>query len=127
MRSLWPLIAVLLFGVPGAMAAESIPSIVSAAAESSHVICTGPCFVRSFYFTTGGTAGYLMTFDATSAPIDGAVTPRDCIRTAANTTFSMNYGETAEPYVTGMVVVFSSTGCFSKTASATAFFKVRKQ
>lgn len=117
-------------------AAESIKSAVSGAAESNHVFCdaTGtspvhkaPCIIRSLYVTTGAVAGYLMTFNAVSAPVDGAVTPIECIVAPANSTVSLDFGETAEPYVTGLTAVFSSTGCFTKTASATAFFKGRMQ
>lgn len=117
-------------------AAETIKSAVSAAAESNHVFCdaTGtspvhkaPCIIRSLYVTTGAVAGYLMTFNAVSAPADGAVTPVECVVAPANSTVSIDFGETAEPYVTGMTAVFSSTGCFTKTASATAFFKGRMQ
>lgn len=117
-------------------AAENIKSAVSGSAESSHVFCdaTGtapvhkaPCFIRSLYVTTGAAAGYLMTFNAVSAPIDGAVTPTECIAVGANQTISLDFGETAEQYVTGLTAVFSTTGCFTKTASATAFFKGRAQ
>lgn len=117
-------------------AAETIKSAVSASAESNHVFCdaTGsatvrkaPCFIRSLYVTTGAVAGYLMTFNATSAPIDGAVTPVECVYVPANSTASLDFGDTTEPYVTGLTAVFSTTGCFTKTASATAFFKGRMQ
>jgi hypothetical protein len=119
-----------------ARSAEAIKSAVSAAAESSHVFCdaTGaspvhkaPCFLRSLYVTTGAVAGYVMTFNAVSAPADGAVTPVECIAAPANSTVSLDFGETTEQYVTGLTAVFSSTGCFTKTASATAFFKLRAQ
>lgn len=117
-------------------AAEVIDGMVSAAAESSHVFCLGagtstvrqaPCNIRSIYVTTGAVAGYLMTFNATIAPVDGAVTPRECVVAPAGSTVSLDFGGTAEPYSAGLTAVFSSTGCFTKTASATAFFKARAQ
>lgn len=117
-------------------AAEAINSARSGAAESNHVFCdaTGtapvhkaPCQIRSIYVTTGASAGYLMTFNAVSAPADGAVTPVECVSVPATTTVSIDFGTTAEPYVTGLTAVFSTTGCFTKTASATAFFKGRMQ
>jgi hypothetical protein len=110
-----------------ARAAENIPAAVSSAAEASHVFCSGKCFLRSLYVTTGAVAGYLMTFNATSAPGDGAVTPRECVYVPANTTIGLDFGETMEDYNVGLTAVFSSAGCFTKTASATAFFKARKQ
>lgn len=110
-----------------ARAAEAINPTVSTAAESSRVLCSTPCFLRNGYVTTGAVAGFLMTFNATSAPADGAVTPRECIAVPAGVTVGLDFGEQSEPYPTGLTVVFSSTGCFTKTASATAFFKFRKQ
>jgi hypothetical protein len=118
-------------------AAENIIPAFSAEAESSHVFCdaTGaspvhkaPCTLRSVYVTTGATAGYLMTFNAVSAPGNGAVTPRECIVAPANSTVSIIFNdETQESYGTGMTALFSTTGCFTATASATAFFKGRAQ
>lgn len=119
-----------------ARSAEAIKSDRSTSAESNHVFCdaTGtapvhkaPCFIRSLYVTTGAVAGYLMTFNAVSAPGDGAVTPTECIAAAANQTVAIDFGETSEQYTTGLTAVFSTTGCFTKTASATAFFKGRAQ
>lgn len=116
--------------------AENIKSNRSTAAESSRVLCDGtgtapvlkaPCFLRSLYVTSGAVAGYLMTFNAVSAPIDGAVTPTECVIAPANSTVSIDFGETTEQYTTGLTAVFSTTGCFTKTGSATAFFKSRAQ
>lgn len=130
------ILALALLASAPAWAAETIPAQISAAAEASHVFCdaTGtapvkkaPCFIRSLYVTTGASAGYLMTFNAVSAPADGAVTPRECVAVPANNTIALDFGETAEPYVTGLTAVFSTTGCFTKTGSATAFFKGRMQ
>lgn len=137
---LYPALALLagaLLAIAGqARAAENIVGDRSTAAESNHVFCnaTGsatvrkaPCVLRSIYITTGAVAGYLMVFDATAAPVDGAVTPRECVYVPATSTIGIDFGLTADPYVTGITAVFSSTGCFTKTASATAFFKGRAQ
>jgi hypothetical protein len=119
-----------------AQAAENIQGQQSGAAEGSHIFCdaTGaapvhkaPCQLRSLYITTGAVAGYLMVFNAVSAPADGAVTPRDCIYVPALMTASLDLGTTGEMYDTGVTASFSTTGCFSKTVSATAFFKARVQ
>lgn len=118
-------------------AAETIIPAVSAAAEGSHVVCdaTGtapnhkaPCSLRSAYVTTGAAGGYLLIFNAIAAPADGAVLPRECVVAPANQTTSLIFNdETMESYNTGLTAVFSTTGCFTKTVSATAFFKVRVQ
>lgn len=106
----------------------AITPIVSAAAEGSHVLKTSGGQLYSLYVTTGATAGFLMTFNATSAPGDGAVTPVECVQVPANTTVSVSFGPgPPDAYATGITAVFSSTGCFTKTVSATAFFKARVQ
>lgn len=70
---------------------------------------------------SGATAGYVMVFNATSIPADGTVTPARCYVLAANSSFDLAFKPTPIFFGTGIVVVFSTTGCFTKTASATAF------
>lgn len=113
---------------PTAAAAAGITPVVSAAAEGSHVLKSGAGNLYSLYVSTGAAAGYLMTFNATSAPADGAVTPVECIAVPANSTASaFNGSGPPDAYSTGITAVFSTTGCFTKTVSATAFFKGRVQ
>jgi len=100
----------------------------SSALESSHVLKASPGTLYSLYVVTGATAGYLMTFNATSVPADGAVVPVECIPVPANSIVSIGFsGAPPDFYSTGIVAAFSSTGPFTKTASATAFFKWRVQ
>lgn len=112
---------------PTAIAAAGITPVVSASAEGSHVLQNSANHnLYDLYVTTGSTSGYLMVFNATSAPGDGAVTPVDCIAAPANATTSLfTNGAPPEVFATGITVVFSSTGCFTKTVSATAFFHGR--
>lgn len=124
-------------GLAWGQSVETVPSLFSGAAESNHVFCdaTGtanvshkaPCVLRSLYVTTGAVAGYLMIFNAVSAPVDGAVLPTACVIAPANNTVSLDFGGTGDLYKTGLTAVFSTTGCFTKTASATAFFSGRPQ
>jgi hypothetical protein len=108
---------------PTAAAAAGITPVVSAAVESSHILKASAGNLYSVYVTTGATAGYLMVFNATSAPVDGAVTPNECAYVPANSTTSVSYlPGPVGVYSTGITAVFSSTGCFTKTASATAYF-----
>jgi hypothetical protein len=108
---------------PTAGSAAGITPIVSAAAESSHVLKASAGNLYSVYVTTGATAGYLMVFNATSAPADGAVTPIECAAVPASSTTSVSYlPGPMGVFSTGITAVFSTTGCFTKTASATAFF-----
>lgn len=90
---------------------NSLVPVVSSASESSHVLKSGPGNLYSVYAT--GATGYLMVFDATSAPADGAVTPKLCV--PAGSSVSYLPGPPAY-FSTGIVAVLSSTGCFTKTA-----------
>ncbi len=114
--------------VPRAWAYEpGIAPVVSAVAEASHLIKAAPGNLYSLYVTTGATAGYVMTFNADAAPADGAVTPVECVVAPADSTISISFDGPPDIYSVGIVAVFSTTGCFIKTASATAFFKARAQ
>lgn len=92
----------------------------SAAAEGNHVFKTTAGILYGITATIAATSGYLMVFDATSAPADGAVMPKLCyaIGSAINQGILIPY---PIPFANGIVAVFSTTGCFSKTAS-NAFF-----
>lgn len=108
--------------------AQSIPfpitPVVSTAAEGGHVLKSSAGSLYGVYVTSGATAGYLMVFNATSVPGDGAVTPVECVPVPANSVVSLNYGPgPAAAFSTGITAVFSTTGCFTKTVSNTAFFQ----
>lgn len=107
---------------------QVITPIVSSTLESGKIICSGPCSVRSFYVTATAVTGYILTFNSTTIPADGAVTPRHCVAIQNGNTISLNYDNgPPDYYSTGFVVAFSTTGCFIKTASATAYFNARVQ
>ena len=96
----------------------------SSALSSSLVLKSSAGSLYSCYVTTGATAGYLMLFDASTAPANGAVTPKECIYCPPNATTSIDMPFLApEPFTTGIVAVFSSTGPFTLNASTTAFIK----
>lgn len=73
---------------------------------------------------TGATL-YIMVFNLTSAPADGAVTPAQCIAIPSGTSaspLSVGVSAAGEPpayYSAGITIVASSTGCGNKTAIAT--------
>ncbi len=100
----------------------SVTPVKSVAAESSHVLKSSPGDLLSITATNATTSGYLMLFDATSAPADGAVTPVYCTTTPASGTWPV-----PAKFSVGIVAVFSTTGCFTKTASATAMFSAQVQ
>jgi hypothetical protein len=98
----------------------------SSASEGSRVIDVGQHSLYSLYVTTGAVPGYLMTFNARSIPADGSVAPVECLPVAANSRAGIDYGfGPPDSYLDGIVVVFSTTGCFTKTENSTAFFKWR--
>lgn len=106
-----------------AVLGNPIPMAQSAAAEGGHVFKTTGGNLYSITATIAATSGYLMVFDATSVPADGAVTPALCyaIGSAINQGIVIPY---PVPFVNGIVAVFSTTGCFNKTAS-NAFFSAQ--
>lgn len=112
---------------PTPSSGSGIAPVVSGSAESSHVLKASPGNLYGVAVTSGAVAGYLLVFDATSAPVDGAVTPKACVVVPANSTVGLSYGDIPSVYATGITAVFSSTGCFTKTASATAYFAGRTQ
>lgn len=68
----------------------------------------------------GATPGYVMVFDATTAPADGAVTPKWVMPVAASAGINQGFSPPMRMTV-GCTIVFSTTGPYTKTASATAF------
>lgn len=113
--------------ISGTITATSTPTTVapaqSTALESNHVLKSSAGTLYSVVVNVGSTAGYLMLFNATSAPADGAVTPYSCygpLTTSSPTSF--DFTGAPATFTTGMTVVFSTTGCLNKTASATVSF-----
>lgn len=98
--------------VPNATAAVASALIAKASAGNLY----------SWSVTSGASAGYIMIFDSVTAPADGAVTPKDVQVIAANSTFRAAY-DIPQRFTTGITIVFSTTGPFTKTASATAFIQ----
>lgn len=98
-----------------------IAPVVTTAVASSLVIKASPGSLYGASLTAGASAGYLLIIDAIAAPADGAVTPKYCQAVAANQTIEMPWYAVPFKFNVGIVAVFSTTGCFTKTASATAF------
>jgi len=98
------------------------PQYTTSLASSQVIYSSAGSALRGFQVTTSSVAGYVMLFDATSAPADGAVTPVKCVYISYPGTVLLGPDPgTAWLAKYGWTVVFSSTGCFTKTASATAF------
>ena len=128
------LFAALLFSFPavaqqisGGGNINPIPSVSSTAAEGSHVFKASTGYLYGISVTSGATAGYVMIFNAATVPSDGSVTPVACYYLPATDTIAVSYYSYPIPLSTGVVAVFSSTGCFTKTLSATATFTAQIQ
>lgn len=99
------------------------PSPAVAAAESCRVLQASSTNLFSVTVAIGALSGYVMIFNAASVPGDGAVTPAwPAIRVVSDGTGGWAAFEFNPPLLlaTGATVCFSSTGPFTKTASATA-------
>lgn len=70
----------------------------------------------------GASAGFVMLFDSATVPADGAVTPKKVWALGANQTID-GWWQNGLVFSTGIVIVFSTTGPFTKTISATAFIE----
>ena len=73
-----------------------------------------------FQAVTTASNGFVMLFDASTVPADGTVAPRRVYPLPAG----VAVGDSFDPplaFVNGILLVFSSTGPFTKTLSATAF------
>jgi hypothetical protein len=120
MKKLLALI-ILLFPMQAFAIGNPSGSVQSTVAEATRVLKSSGGSLISFLATSGAAAGYVLFFDATAAPANGTVTPKLCYILPANTTLSGNFQTIPLPFNTGIVMEFSSTGCFTATSSATAF------
>jgi hypothetical protein len=101
--------------------ATAVTPVVSTSASSSLVLKASPGSILSLS-ATSATPGYVMLFDATSAPADGAVTPKYCWQGPVSGPWP-----TPAAFAVGITAVYSTTGCATKTASATAWFSGQVQ
>lgn len=112
--------------VPSSAASAGIAPVVSGALEASHIFKAGAGNLYSAYASnlTGGATGYLMIFDATSAPVDGAVTPKVCVPFNSLGSASATYqGLPPATFLTGITAVVSSgANCFTKTTGVLTAF-----
>lgn len=108
---------------PSANSASGVAPVATSAAASNLVAKGSAGNLYRATASTAASAGYLMVFNATTAPADGAVTPLMCRQVAANSTVNIDLSAVPAYFSTGITLVFSTTGCFTKTASTTAFLE----
>jgi len=104
---------------PTGASGAALTSTATGAASSSVVLKAAP---GNFFGAncTATVSGYLMLFDSVAAPADGTVTPKKVWAMSAGSSIEVGYFVPLRMAV-GVTLVFSSTGPFTKTASATAF------
>jgi len=117
--------------VPSAATAAGTAPIVTAALAANLVVKASAGNLYSFDVaadsTLSGAAWWLMVYNATSAPVDGSVTPSKCFALASGTTGIHLEFPTPVKFSTGIVLGVSTTGCFTKTASTHAFMSAEAQ
>ncbi len=96
--------------------------VATTVASGSQVAKTTAGRLYGLNVVAGASAGFVMVFDSTTVPADGAVTPKKVFPIAANAGVSYSW-DRGLTFATGIVVVFSTTGPFTKTISATAFIE----
>lgn len=120
--------ALKIFNAPTTDSNAAITPTVTSAVASNLVAKSSAGNLYGFQVTSGASAGYALLFNATSLPADGAVTPIKCYSMAATSTLSVDFRPgPALRFGTGLVIGFSTTGCFTLTASATAFISAEVQ
>lgn len=93
------------------------------AVATSVVVPNGVTSLHGAAVTTGAAGGYFLILNAASDPGNVAVTPIKCVAVGANSTAGISADpDTMWDFPKGIVLVFSTTGCFTETQSATAFF-----
>lgn len=110
---------------PSSELIDALTTVASSALEASHILKGSQGNLYYLTVDIGAASGYLLLFDAAAVPADGAVLPVYAIPIASNGTLGyLTLDWTMPPvhFANGIVAVFSSTGPFTKTGSATAAF-----
>lgn len=114
-------------GGPSSDAAAGIaPVTTTTDAASSLVACSAACNLYG-YVGKATTAGYFLVTNTTSAPSDGTLSAGsllNCVAYPGSGTVSVAAG-TPIRASTGATIIFSTTGCWTKTASASATISVQ--
>ncbi len=105
---------------PTASANNGLVPVATTAVASAIVLKASFGNLYGLNVVSGASAGYVMVFNSASVP-DGAVTPVKCWAIAANTSAEWNFRNMPLYFSTAISAVFSTTGCFTKTASVTAY------
>lgn len=110
---------------PSAASTSGLTPTTTSALAANSVIKASAGNLYSFEVSADSTlsaaAWWIMIYNATSAPVDGAVTPLKCYAMPSGTTAFVSAFPTPIAFSTGITIGVSTTGCFTKTASTHAF------
>lgn len=110
---------------PSSEASAGVSTTSSSALAANTIIKGSAGNLYSFEVSADSTlssaAWWIMIYNATSAPSDGAVTPAKCYAMSTGTTSFSAAFPTPIAMSTGITIGVSTTGCFTKTASTHAF------
>ena len=102
-----------------------VTASIDPVATTGNVFKTSAGNLYSVAVTTGTTSGYVLLLDRATVPAAGgaAVTPLYCVVAPANSTVNMNWppGPMAR-FASGIVALFSTTGCLTYTADKALLF-----
>lgn len=105
---------------------QGVTPVVSATTEATHVLkaSAGVLYSASATVYSGSSnTGNLLIFNATSAPVDGAVTPIICTPLRGGYQAWVNYSIAPATFSTGITAVISSAAsCFTKTTGVLSGF-----
>lgn len=104
----------------GALCTTGSDALRVTSVNSALIVKATAGMLYGYNVVAGASAGYVLVIDTNFVQADGAVTPAMCMPLAANSGITVDLS-TPVNFTGGIVLVFSTTGCFTKTASATAF------
>jgi len=120
---IWAALAVVALGFASPAQAQIYSS--SGALVANQVVRAAPGKLYSFEVSQDGAFAaapwWIMIYDATVAPADGAVTPAKCFAQPPGATSASYAFNVPISFGLGIVIGVSSTGCFTKTQSVHAF------
>lgn len=100
----------------------SLTPVATAVASGSQIAKAAAGKLYGLNVVAGASAGFVMVFDSATVPADGTVTPKKVFPIAANAGVSYSW-DRGLIFSSGIVIVFSTTGPFTKTISLTAFIE----
>jgi hypothetical protein len=110
------------YPMPVQVSVTALASVTSSVLERARVLKASPGNLYGFQ-ANASQSGWVMLFDLTSEPADGAVAPRKVwqINTSQTATLEVRF-QPPLAMSAGATLVFSTTGPVTKTAAASAYF-----